>query len=220
MEYSTATEPQDWMSNEVMTGTTIMAVEFADGVVIGADSRTSMGSYVANRVSDKLTHITDNIYCCRSGSAADTQALADMVRYYLSMHSIELGEAPLVKTAASMFRLLCYNNRERLTAGIICAGWDPENGGSVYNIPLGGMWVRQPFAIGGSGSGYIYGFCDANYKKDMSKEECLEFVRNAVSLAMHRDGSSGGIIRQAVITKDGVERLTTLGNELPKWHSN
>ena len=28
----------------------------------------------ANRVTDKLTHVHDRIYCCRSGSAADTQA--------------------------------------------------------------------------------------------------------------------------------------------------
>ena len=38
-----------------------MAVEFADGVVLGADSRTSMGTYVANRVTDKLTPISSNI---------------------------------------------------------------------------------------------------------------------------------------------------------------
>lgn len=63
-----------------------MAVEFDGGVVIGADSRTSTGSYVANRVSDKLTEIHDTIYCCRSGSAADTQAISDYVRYFLDSH--------------------------------------------------------------------------------------------------------------------------------------
>ena len=63
-----------------------MAAEYNGGVIIGADSRTSTGSYVANRVTDKLTQITDNIYCCRSGSAADTQAIADIVRYSLNYH--------------------------------------------------------------------------------------------------------------------------------------
>jgi hypothetical protein len=48
-------------------------VEFADGVVIAADSKTSMGTWVANRVTDKLTPVTDTIFVCRSGSAADTQ---------------------------------------------------------------------------------------------------------------------------------------------------
>jgi 20S proteasome subunit beta 1 len=69
---------------EVSTGTTILAIPFHDGVVVGADSRTSTGTYVANRVSDKLVQLSDYIYCCRSGSAADTQALTDYVHYFLN----------------------------------------------------------------------------------------------------------------------------------------
>lgn len=62
-----------------------MAVEFDGGVVVGADSRTSMGVYVSNRVTDKLTRVTDHIYCCRSGSAADTQAIADIVSSHMEL---------------------------------------------------------------------------------------------------------------------------------------
>lgn len=79
-----------------------MAVQFDGGVVVGADSRTTTGSYIvrlqkpyplspthrsstnkANRVTDKLTYVHDHIYCCRSGSAADTQAIADVVHMAL-----------------------------------------------------------------------------------------------------------------------------------------
>lgn len=34
---------------------------------------------------------------------------------------------------------------------------------------------------------------------------------------MSRDGSSGGVIRMAVITEGGVERLFVPGNELPRF---
>ena len=75
--------------------TTIMAVQFEGGVVLGADSRTSTGTYVANRVSDKLTVVHDRILCCRSGSAADTQAIADIVHYYLQLHAyVAAASAP------------------------------------------------------------------------------------------------------------------------------
>lgn len=47
-----------------------------------------------------------------------------------------------------------------LQAGLIVAGWDKHEGGSVYAIPLGGTLVKTPFTIGGSGSAYIYGLCD------------------------------------------------------------
>lgn len=43
-------------------------------------------AYIANRVTDKLTKVTERIYCCRSGSAADTQAIADIVSYHLGFH--------------------------------------------------------------------------------------------------------------------------------------
>jgi 20S proteasome subunit beta 1 len=39
----------------------------------------------------------------------------------------------------------------------------------------------------------------------------------ALSLAMSRDGSSGGVIRMCVITEDGVERKFVPGNQLPKF---
>ena len=65
-------------------------------------------------------------------------------------------------------------------AGLICGGWDPYEGGQVYEIPLGGTIMRQKFAIGGSGSTYIYGLVDATYKEGMTKDECLEFVRKGL----------------------------------------
>ncbi|CAE6437015.1 unnamed protein product [Rhizoctonia solani] len=223
---------------EVNLGTSIMAVQFEGGVVIGADSRTTMGSYIANRVTDKLTHVHDRIYCCRSGSAADTQAVADIVHYYLQMYEQQYTERPTVHAAATLFQKLCYENKDALSAGIIVAGWDKELcyenkdalsagiivagwdkevGPSVYNIPVGGGLFRQPWAIGGSGSTYVYGYCDATYREGWGQDETINFVKNTLALAMSRDGSSGGTIRMCVITKDGVERHFIPGNELPRF---
>ncbi|CAG8679856.1 38894_t:CDS:2 [Gigaspora margarita] len=195
-----------------------MAVEFQGGVVIGADTRTTLGSYVSNRVTDKLTPIHDKIYCCRSGSAADTQFIADLVRYYMQMYAVQHNEPPSVRTAAALFQELCYQNKDYLLAGIIVAGWDKHNGGTIYNIPIGGSLHRQPFTIGGSGSSFIYGYCDANFKKNMTQEEAVEFVKNAVTLAMSRDGSSGGCVRIAIINEDGVEMHFFPGNQLSVFY--
>ena len=184
-------------------------------MVLGADSRTSTGVYVANRVSDKLTSITDSIYCCRSGSAADTQAVSDSVRRYAEEHELTKGGPPTVKAVSSLFRSICYSNKDRLMAGIIVAGWDKVEGGQVYAVPLGGTLVRQEYSIGGSGSTYLYGYCDAHYREGMSLDECLGFVRSALAHAMARDGSSGGVIRTVVITKDGAERGFVAGDRLP-----
>ncbi|KAJ2558032.1 Proteasome subunit beta type-1 [Coemansia sp. RSA 1933] len=203
---------------EVNLGTTIMAVQFDGGVVVGADSRTTTGAYIANRITDKLTKVHDRIYCCRSGSAADTQAVADVVAYHLELYTAQHGEEPTVKVAASLFQQLCYENKDNLVAEIIIAGWDKVDGSSVYVIPLGGSLHKMPFSIGGSGSTYIYGYCDKVFHPNMSKDECVEFVKNSVSLAMTRDGSSGGVVRLAVITEDNVERILVPGDKLPEQY--
>uniref|UniRef100_A0A8C2LHW2 Proteasome subunit beta n=1 Tax=Cricetulus griseus TaxID=10029 RepID=A0A8C2LHW2_CRIGR len=171
----------DWENREVSTGTMIMAVQFNGGMVLGADSRTTTGSYIANQETDKPTPIYDRIFCCHSGSAADA------VTYQLGFHSIELNEPPLVHTAASVFKEMCYRYRD-LMAGIIIAGWDTQVGGQVYSVPMGS------FAIGGSGNSYIYGYVDATYQEGMTKDECPQFTANALALAMKRDGSSKGDI--------------------------
>lgn len=165
-----------------------MAVAFEGGVVIGADSRTTMGSYIANRVTDKLTYLHDRIYCCRSGSAADTQAVADVTHAQLQQYHMVHQAPPTVHVAATMLEGLCYSNKDRLSAGIIVAGWDPVSGGTVYNIPLGGGLFKGPWAIGGSGSTYIYGYCDATFREGWNKEETVEFVRNG-ELSSHVDAT-------------------------------
>lgn len=65
-------------------------------------------------------------------------------------------------------------------AGIIVAGWDKELGGQVYSIPLGGMCVRQSCTIGGSGSSYVYGFIREHFRKNMQRDECIEFVKKSM----------------------------------------
>ncbi|KAJ5291835.1 hypothetical protein N7478_001086 [Penicillium angulare] len=193
-------------SGEVNLGTSIMAINFKDGVILGADSRTTTGAYIANRVTDKLTQVHDTIWCCRSGSAADTQAVADIVSYHLNMYGVVNNEAPSTQVAASLFQELCYENKDALSAGIIIAGYDPRHGGQVYSIPLGGSLHKQSFAIGGSGSTYIYGYTDAHWKEQMTEQEGIDFVRSALSEAIKWDGSSGGVIRMVVLTNKGAVR--------------
>jgi len=81
------------------------------------------------------------------------------------------------------------------SAGLIIAGWDERHGGQVYSIPLGGSLHKQSYAIGGSGSTYIYGYCDANWREGFDEVEAVGFVKGALKEAIKWDGSSGGVIK-------------------------
>ncbi|XP_035284162.1 proteasome subunit beta type-9 [Anguilla anguilla] len=207
----------DCSSKGLKMGTTIIAIEFEGGVVLGSDSRVSAGESVVNKVMNKLSPLHDKIYCALSGSAADAQTIAEIVNYQLDVHSVEVGEDPLVRSAATLVRNISYKYKEELSAHLIVAGWDRRQGGQVF-ATLNGLLSRQPFAVGGSGSFYVYGFVDAEYKPGMSKEETQRFVINTLALAMSRDGSSGGVAFLVTIDSKGVEEKCILGNQLPTFH--
>uniref|UniRef100_A0AC34R4J8 Proteasome endopeptidase complex n=1 Tax=Panagrolaimus sp. JU765 TaxID=591449 RepID=A0AC34R4J8_9BILA len=188
------------------TGTTLIACEYDGGVVVGTDSRTSRGSFVASRVTDKITPITDNLVVCRSGSSADTQNIADIVKYYIEYYSISEGAPLSVYRSSQIFRQILYRYRDAMQASVIVAGFDDKLGGQIYAIPLGGFVTRQHFTASGSGSGFVTGYLDKQWRPNMTLEQVKELVRNAVFLATYRDGSSGGVIRLATINKEGTHR--------------
>lgn len=239
--------------DEVKMGTTIFCVKFRDGVVVGADSRTSVSGYVSNRFATKISFVLENqespqsmsslqasssllgkehidnleknqvaipsttCCICRSGSAADTQNLADAVRFQLLKRQILNRASSSILNVATLIKNILLNNE--LQASLICAGYDQDKGGIIYSIDLGGTMMKQDdFACNGSGSGYILGHIDNVIKrkrhlgqefsyKDMTEEEAVAFVVESIGLAIQRDGSSGGVVRIFVITKDGKKEL-------------
>ena len=193
-----------------------MAATFDGGVVMGADSRTSTGDFVANRCADKITQLADRVWICRSGSAADTQNVSWMACSLLEQQCQATQRAIDVRTAANVVRQIVYPNKDRLQAGLLVAGWDEKEGGAVWALPLGGALTKEQYHIGGSGSAYITGWCDQHWRIGMTRDECRAFVTQAVGHAMSRDGSSGGSIRLVIIDEKGAEREFIPGEEVAR----
>lgn len=90
--------------------------------------------FVGNRASDKLEPIHNRIYCQRSGTSSHTATIARYVRYYIDVQANELGALPAVESAAAIMREIIYNNAGRLSASMICSGWDPYKGYQIFSV--------------------------------------------------------------------------------------
>jgi len=84
------------------TGTTIVGLVFADGVVLGADTRATEGPIVADKNCEKIHYMAPNIYCCGAGTAADTEAVTDMVSSQLELHRYATGRESRVVTTLTL----------------------------------------------------------------------------------------------------------------------
>ena len=88
----------------------------------------------------------------------------------------------------------------------------------MFSLPIGGTAVPVRWAVDGSGSSYIWGFCDAEFREGFSRAEAQAFVLRAVCLAMSTDGSSGGCVRLVTVDAAGAERTFHPQSELPVFY--
>jgi 20S proteasome subunit beta 1 len=186
-------------------GTTLIAMRLKDCIILAADSQTSSGNLVTNRVADKISILSEFIVCCRSGAAADTQYMVDCLQFEINKHFNETRQQMNIRAAAQILREICYKEKN-LNYGFICAGWDHFNGCQIYSINQGGALFKHGFLLAGSGSIYINSFCDANYREEMNYSQSREFIIKAISMAMNRDGSSGGIIKLCTINHNEIKK--------------
>jgi 20S proteasome subunit beta 2 len=75
----------------VKTGTTIAGIVFRDGVILGADTRATEGTVVADKNCAKIHYIAKNIYCCGAGTAADTEYTTEKISSKLELHRLSTG---------------------------------------------------------------------------------------------------------------------------------
>lgn len=101
------------------TGTTIVGLCFKDGIVLGADTRSTQGSTVADKNCQKIHYIADNIYCCGAGTAADTEFTTALISSKIELHRMATGKQPRVVTALTMLKRLLFRNASRTRLGPI-----------------------------------------------------------------------------------------------------
>ncbi len=224
-------------SEEIDLGTTLVAIKYKGGVVVGADTRTSVGGYVSNKFAYKINPIFDpndemsilnghltasksSCVLCRSGSAADTQWLAKHAKRRFAMRQLERpGYIPRVSEVAHYLRHQMRHSNNDYQASLICAGYDETEGSKVFGItPGGSLWEEPNFCVSGSGSTILLGYLDdalqlGDFSKNLSKDEAIALVTKLLRLSIGRDGSSGGLIRLYVIDESGLEEKTIYPSE-------
>jgi len=196
--------------SEIDLGTTLVAIKYKEGVAVAADSRTSVSGYVSHRFAHKIAPVTESCTILRSGSAADTQQIAEKSRLAFLHRKYRYGLTPTVSQVAHYIRSLVYDGAGSVS--LLVAGYDKDTTSShIYSISQSGSLIEEDlFAASGSGSTYILGHLDRHLSPDdlLDEDTAIEFCRQAIELAVNRDGSSGGLIRVVIINGKGSRELT------------
>jgi len=187
----------------VSTGTTIVAVTYKDGVIMGADTRATAGNIIADKLCAKVARLTDSIYACGAGTAADLHQVTKMLGSNLQLIELNTERKARVITAVRRAKQHLYRYQGHIGAYLLIGGVDPS-GPHLYEVHAHGSTATFPFASDGSGSYAAITILERDFKSGMTQEEAEALTQRALEAGMHGDNASGNALNLVIMTKEGT----------------
>src|SRR5271156_2571791 len=192
------------------TGTTIVGVKFKNGVILGADTRATAGTIIADKNCEKIHYLAPNIWCAGAGTAADTDFTTSLISSNLALHGLSTGRTSRGITAVTQLKQYLFRYQGHIGAYLIVAGVDPT-GAHLFSVHAHGSTDKLPYMTLGSGSLAAMGVLECDYRVGLEKEEAMDLVCRAVLAGIWNDLGSGGSVDLVVIEKDKVESFPVDG---------
>lgn len=193
------------MALEEKTGTTIVGIRYAAGVVLCTDTRSTSGPVVANKNCEKIHFVFDNIMCCGAGTAADTRRVTRMASRELQLFAYKHIRQPYITHAERLIVDYLHSYGGQIGAGLVLGGID-SNGARLFSISPHGYSATLDFTSMGSGSYAAIAVLEKDYKRDMSKDEAVALGVRAIKAGIMNDLYSGSNVDVCVIDQHGVEK--------------
>ncbi|MBC7129039.1 MAG: archaeal proteasome endopeptidase complex subunit beta [Thermoplasmatales archaeon] len=188
-------------------GTTTLAMVCKDGVIAAAERRATMGTLIAHKVAKKIYKIDDHLLLTTAGLVGDAQILARYMRVESELYKLERDEKMPVKGAATlMANFLNQRKFYPYYVQLIIGGVD-SSGPHVFSLDAAGGAIEDIYTTTGSGSPYVFGVLEDNYRKEMSIDEGIDLAIRALVAAMRRDSASGDGVDVVVITDKEYREL-------------
>jgi proteasome beta subunit len=202
-------------AQKYLKGTTTVGIVCSDGVVIGADTRATWGTLIANSETRKIFKIDNNLGLTVAGTVGDAQEIIRILRAHNEIYKMNEGRPLSPKSANSLLSIILQGNKMYpYMVQLIIAGLDGDEP-QIYNMdPIGGYTIDTGFSVTGSGTEIAMGYLEDSYKKGMPTKDGLRIVARALQMAIRRNSATGDGMIIAAITKSGYAEYS--GKELEK----
>jgi proteasome beta subunit len=200
---------------DFMKGTTTVGIVCSDGVVLGADSRATMDTFIASSEARKVFKIDNNLAMTVAGSVGDAQALVRIIKAQNEVYKMNEGRPLSPRSANSLLSIILQDNKMMpFYVQLMVGGIDGDEIGLYTLDPLGGYTAESKVAATGSGSPVALGYLETIYRKNITTKEAAREAVKALTVAMKRDSATGDSITVVAITKEGFKEIS--GKELDK----
>lgn len=197
-----------------MTGTSVLAAKFKDGVVIAADNLASYGSLARFTDVKRLRKFNDEVVVGFGGDVSDMQYLDRLLNSLDIRENYSSSENSLnAKNLHTYLAKVMYNRRSKfdpLWNHLLIVGMDGDKKPFLASADLLGTTFSSPSLATGFGAHLAQPILrtilpDEAAVENVTREQAVEKVKECMKVLFYRDARSMDKYSIAVITKEGVE---------------
>lgn len=205
---------------EIPHATTIVAIRFADGVVMAGDRRATEGHSIASRDIDKVFPADRHSGVSIAGAAGPAVEMVRIFQTELEHYEKVEGVALSLEGKANQLGAMIRRNLPMAMQGLavvpIYAGYDlRRQAGRIFKYDLtGGRYEEADFHATGSGGRDARTTIKLGYRDGLDRSAAIQLAVEALWQAADEDSATGGpdVVRGlyptvATITVDGFERV-------------
>ncbi|WP_069173385.1 proteasome subunit beta [Streptomyces griseus] len=205
---------------EAPHGTTIVAASFPGGVVLAGDRRATMGNMIAQRDIEKVFPADEYSAVGIAGTAGLAVEMVKLFQLELEHFEKVEGATLSLEGKANRLSTMIRSNLAMAMQGLavvpLFAGYDVDREkGRIFSYDVtGGRSEEHGYAATGSGSVFARGSMKKLYREDLTEEQALTLVVQALYDAADDDSATGGpdVARRiypivTVITDEGFRKL-------------
>ena len=201
--------PRKHTQSPIVTGTSVIALKYADGVLMAADTLGSYGSLARFTDNRRLLSVHDTTLIGGSGDFSDFQFLTDeLEKMEINDFTLDDGCDLTSPEVYNYLQRLFYHRRNKMDPlwnSLVIGGLHPATKkpflGSVNMI---GMAFEDDFIATGFGHHFAMPLLRQHWKASMTLDEARTLLENCMRICFYRDCRSLNRIQFATVTAEGT----------------
>jgi len=179
-------------------GTTVVAVRYADGVVMAGDRRATSGHLISHRTMEKVFPADRFSGVAIAGAAGPAIEMVRLFQLQLEHYEKVEGSVLSLEGKANQLSQMIRGNLPAAMQGMavvpIFAGFDLARGtGRLFQFDItGGRYEEADHTATGSGQMHASTVVKLGWKPEMTRDETVDLVLRALWEAADEDSATGG----------------------------
>ena len=186
------------VSASVPHATTVVALRFADGVIMAGDRRATAGNVIANNAMEKVFPADRYSAVAIAGTAGMAMEMVRLFQVQLEHYEKVEGSTLSLEGKANQLAQMVRSHLPMAMQGLavvpLFAGFDTARGvGRIFNYDVtGGHYEDADFQATGSGGRDARTTIKLGFREGLTREEALDLAIMSLYEAADEDSATGG----------------------------